>query len=190
MLVAIVYKGVPAVKPATMNTFYTNPEADKKWPQQWQRIVGDWGNPKPTRSQMNGNASEGFLRWMNCLTNKAEAEAVNASGDGYWECRVHWREVRISHLKEAKEELEAGMNREKGHKMVKKGTVGSAVRPLYPSLKSSLPLNKGIVRASPPTPPPVEHDLSQYSIDREDEETPPPSPSDVTFSVKEEEKTD
>ena len=96
-------------------------------------------------------------------------------------------------LRAAKEELELEQYQQKGHKMVKKGTVGSAVRPLYPTLKSSLPLNKSIVRASPPTPPQeVAHTppspYEKFLIDESEAThlTPPGSPSDVTFSVKDE----
>lgn len=178
-----------------MNTqFYTYADADKKWESQWTRIMRDWGHPKPERKAMNGTEPDGFLRWINSLTQKAEAEVAKATGDGYWECRVHWREVRISHLQQTKQELEEEMYKQKGHKMVKKGTVGSAVHPIYPTLRSTLPLNKGIVRAFPPTPPPPIHDLSVYSIDEseargDDEEkekkklSPPASPSDTHFSI-------
>lgn len=174
-----------------MNTSYrTFADADTQWESQWQRIMRDWGDPKPARSQMNGTEPDGFLRWINSLTQKGEQEAAKATGDGYWECRVHWREVRISHLQQAKQELEQEMYVQKGHKLQKRSTVGSAVRPLYPTLRSSLPLNKSIVRASPP-PPPKELDLSLYSIDESQErgkdeklDSPPPSPSDLSFSVK------
>lgn len=179
-----------------MNTCYTFPEANKKWPEKWTLIVtgagkhDGWGDPKPTRSQMNGLNSEGFLRWMNSLLAKGEGDAAKASGDGFWECRVHWRELRIEALRQAKEELEQEQYREKNHKM-SRVTVGSAVRPLYPvPFKSALPLNKSIVRASPPgsPPPPPLKDLTPYLIDESEakEQSPPPSPSDKVFEVKNE----
>ncbi len=179
-----------------MNTGYsTFAGADTKWESQWQRILRDWNDPKPTRSTLNGNDADGFLRWINSLTLKADSEAAKATGDGYWECRVHWREVRIAHLQQAKQELEAEAYQQKGHKLVRKSIAGSAVRPLYPTLKSSLPLNKGIVRVSPPTPPrapehsPYSRFLDDESQERGKEEklvdyTPPPSPSDISFTVQ------
>lgn len=176
-----------------MNTSYrTFADADTQWESQWQRITRDWGEPKPERKAMNGTDPDGFLRWINSLTKKGEEEAAKATGDGYWECRVHWREVRVSHLQEAKVELEQEMYRQKGHKLQRRPLAGSVVRPIYPTLRSTLPLNAGIVRASPPVPPLPIRDLSAYLIDEseargekeEKEPTPPPSPSDISFSAK------
>ncbi len=175
-----------------MNTEYrTFDAADEKWPDQWQRVIADWGAPKPAHSKMCGNDAAGFLKWMNILTEKGEQEAQKAMGDGYWECRVHWREVRVSHLQQAKADLEAEPYEQKGHKLVRKPTAGSAVRTLYPTLKSSLPLNKSIVRASPPTPPAEVVPTPPSPYERWEKEelehkdmTPPPSPSDTTFSLK------
>lgn len=173
-----------------MQQSMTFPEANKQWEHQWSRILRDWGVPKPVRSQLNGLDSEALLRWMNSLQSKAEVEAAKATGDGYWECRVHWRDLRIIELQEARNSLSVEQYEQKGHKMMKKSTAGCVAPLPYPPLRSKLPLNAGIVRVSPP-PPVKELDLSEYSIEKLGSEkrlvdyTPPASPSDVSFTVSE-----
>lgn len=179
-----------------MQQAMTFPEADKQWEHQWVRITRDWGSPKPARAMMNGLDSEGLLKWMNSLQSKGELESAKATGDGYWECRVHWRDLRIIELQEARNSLSVEQFEQRGHKLQRRPLAGSVAPLPYPPLRSKLPLNAGIVRASPP-PPVKELDLSEFSISQEEDEegkkqgsekplvdyTPPPSPSDVSFTV-------
>ena len=167
--------------------YFTEPQAPEKWKRQWERVLKDWGAPKPCRSQMNGMRPEDFLLWMNNLLGKMGLEKEKATGDGYWECRCHWREERILALTRAKEGLEKEQlhDQAKGGKLTKSSAGIHRMSPVRCAPLVTRPYNAKeaprtqAARLEEEQSTMTPADLSAYLI------TPPPSPSDLAFTVKE-----
>lgn len=76
------------------------PDAREQWPEQWERLVSAQGEPIPKRTSKNGKNSEELEKWADNCTSKVAYYLGRASGDGFWECKVNWFEVRALSLRE------------------------------------------------------------------------------------------
>lgn len=85
--------------------------SDLHWPEQWRRLTqGDakgvaWGDPIPTRTQLNGKTAEEIRFWAaNCTAKIAfylqKIPDDESQNDGYWEVRCFWHHKRKTWLLE------------------------------------------------------------------------------------------
>lgn len=112
-----------------------NTEADTLYSDQWEKMVNGgpkwqgWGEPEPTRQQLNGKTREDLLNWASACKVKVaywigRIPEDQSRNDGFDEVRATWFQKRALALEEA-----AGTITEEP---VRKRLTSSGIRPMIP----------------------------------------------------------
>lgn len=127
------------------------PNCEEEFPEQWNRLVNSQGDPVPKRASKNGKTAEELETWADNCVPKISYYMGKASGDGFWESKVHWFEQRVASLRE-----DAAVLRKEGPPAKARvshytpysvsgrpAMTSSAIRPLYPTPGRNGPMHTG-----------------------------------------------
>lgn len=154
------------------------PDAQEKYNEDvWERVLAWHRNvqPKPTRTACSGWNLDRFHQEETKIQGFiAQCLGRCPSDNGYWELSVTWWEIHLHWIKLYHSELEDSFSNPPAPNKEEDENDGYLVNPKVVRKRKMAP-------ASLPFAPPRKRVLAPSDFS-----TPPPSPSDVTFSVKEE----
>lgn len=73
---------------------------------EYASLLAVWGAPIPKKDQLDGQTSAQLRNWMRAVQRREEYCYGQRNGDGYWECRAQWYQMRATSLEACARDLE------------------------------------------------------------------------------------